>query len=73
MAQYEKGEFEIEIRKNGEVSVRTVGIKGAGCVDAAKQFQTMLRGKEIDSQRTSEYYEGQTTGVEDVVKSYNQW
>lgn len=73
MTLHEKGEFEIEIRKNGEVSVRTVGIKGAACVDAAKQFTSILGGREIESQRTHEYYEAQSTSVEDTVQTYTQW
>jgi hypothetical protein len=66
-------EFEIEIRPNGEVSVRTIGIKGVDCVDAAKQFLVMLRGKEIESTRTSEYYETETSHVQNQVESWNRW
>jgi len=66
-------EFEIEIRPNGEVSVKTIGIKGAECVDAAKQFLAMLRGKEIESTRTSEYYETEMSSTEDRVESWNRW
>ena len=66
-------EFEIEIRPNGEVSVKTIGIKGVDCVDAAKQFLGMLRGKEIDSTRTAEYYETETSQVENRVESWNRW
>jgi len=68
-----KEEFEIEIRPNGEVSVKTIGIKGTACVEAAKQFLTMIRGKEIESARTSEYYETETIHVENRVESWNRW
>ena len=68
-----KEEFEIEIRPNGEVSIRTIGIKGADCIDAAKQFLTMLHGKEIESTRTTEYYETETTSAENRVESWNRW
>jgi hypothetical protein len=68
-----KEEFEIEIRPNGEVSVKTIGIKGVECVEAAKQFLTMIRGKEIEATRTSEYYETETTHVENQVESWNRW
>jgi len=66
-------EFEIEIRPNGEVSVKTIGIKGAGCLEAAKQFLVMLRGQEIESTRTAEYYETETASVENRVESWNRW
>ncbi len=67
-------EFEIEIRPNGEVSVRTIGIKGAACLDAAKQILQMLKGKEIDSQLTSEFYEtGNSIHTENQVQSWNRW
>jgi len=66
-------EFEIEIRPNGEVSIKTIGIKGTACVDAAKQFLTMLRGKEIESTRTAEFYETETSSVEERAESWNRW
>jgi len=66
-------EFEIEIRPNGEVSIKTIGIKGTACVDAAKQFLTMLRGKEIESTRTAEFYEMETSSVEERAESWNRW
>ena len=68
-----KEEFEIEIRPNGEVSIKTIGIKGVECLDAAKQFLTMLRGKEIESTRTSEFYETETSSVEERAESWNRW
>ena len=68
-----KEEFEIEIRPNGEVSVKTIGIKGVECVNAAKQFLTMLRGKEIESTRTAEYYETETSVAEDRAEAWNRW
>ena len=66
-------EFEIEIRPNGEVSIKTIGIKGADCVEAAKQFLTMLHGEEIESTRTAEYYETETAFVENRIESLNRW
>jgi hypothetical protein len=66
-------EFEIEIRPNGEVSVKTIGIKGVECVEAAKQFMDMLHGTEIESTRTAEYYEQDTAFVENRVESWNRW
>ena len=68
-----KEEFEIEIRPNGEVSITTVGIKGAACVEAAKQFLEMIHGKEVETTRTAEYYETETAHVEEHVQSWNKW
>lgn len=68
-------EYEIEIRCNGEVSVRTIGIKGPACVDAAKQFVTLLGGQQVDSELTAEYYESQGVTAEnrDNVQTWNRW
>jgi hypothetical protein len=68
-----KEEFEIEIRPDGKVSIKTVGIKGVECIDAAKRILAMLRGKEIESTRTSEFYETETTQTEEHVQSWNRW
>jgi len=66
-------EFEIEIRPNGEVSIKTIGIKGVECVEAAKQFVSMLPGTEIETTLTSEYYEMDTSSIENRVESWNRW
>ena len=49
-------EFEIEIDANGKVTVRTVGIKGARCLEFARLFVEII-GREESRQFTSEYYE----------------
>ena len=49
-------ELEIEISATGQVTVRTIGIKGEKCLDAA-EFVARLVGKEESRQLTSEYYE----------------
>jgi hypothetical protein len=49
-------ELEIEISPSGQVTVRTIGIKGARCIDAA-EFIAQIVGKEESRQLTSEYYE----------------
>jgi len=66
-------EFEIEIRPDGKVSITTKGIKGVECIEAAKQFLVMLRGTEVESTRTSEFYETETSSVENHVESWNRW
>ncbi|MDO5553431.1 MAG: DUF2997 domain-containing protein [Planctomycetia bacterium] len=69
-----KEEFEIEIRPNGQVSVRTIGIKGHDCVDAAKEFIEMIQGKVVASEKTNEYYEtGINATVQDENSLYNRW
>ena len=68
-----KEEFEIEIRPDGKVSITTIGIKGAGCIDAARKLLAMIRCREIESTRTSEYYETETTPTEEHVQSWNRW
>ena len=66
-------EFEIEIRPDGKVSIKTIGIKGVDCIEAARQFLVMLRGSEVESTRTCEYYETETTFVESHAESWNRW
>ena len=66
-------EFEIEIRPNGEVSIKTIGIKGTDCIDAANQIVRMIQGKEIESVRTSEFYEMDTNQVDNVNQTWNRW
>jgi hypothetical protein len=51
-------EIEIEISREGKVTVRTIGIKGPQCLDAAEQFAQIL-GREESRQLTQEYYESQ--------------
>ena len=68
-----KEEFEIEIRPDGKVSITTVGIKGVECIDAARKLLAVLNGKEIESAKTAEYYETETTPTEEHVQSWNRW
>lgn len=53
-----KEELEIEIGPTGKVVVRTIGIKGARCLDVA-EFVARIIGQEESRQLTSEYYEAQ--------------
>ncbi len=52
-------ELEIEISAGGQVTVRTIGIKGPGCVDAAELVARII-GEVESKQLTSEYYEAAT-------------
>lgn len=49
-------ELEIEISPTGQVTVRTIGIKGAKCLDAA-EFIAGIVGREESRQLTREYHE----------------
>lgn len=51
-------EIEIEISRDGKVTVRTIGIKGPRCLDVAERFAEIL-GREESRQLTQEYYESQ--------------
>lgn len=64
-------EFEIEIDCQGKVTIRTIGIKGARCLDAAEAL-ALLIGREESRQLTSEYYESETDlqGHLDIRQQY---
>ncbi len=53
-------ELEIEIGPNGQVTMRTHGIKGPACMDYADLLARIV-GHEEHRETTAEYYE---TGVE---------
>ena len=55
-----KEELEIEIDAQGRVQVRTIGIKGARCLDYAEALAQIL-GREESRQMTNEYYEAEQT------------
>jgi hypothetical protein len=49
-------EIEIEISPSGKVTVRTIGIKGPRCIDAAELLAQII-GREESRELTSEYHE----------------
>lgn len=49
-------ELEIEIAPNGQVTVRTHGIKGPACMDYA-DLMARIVGREEHREKTPEYYE----------------
>ena len=53
-------ELEIEIDAQGRVQVRTIGIKGARCLDYAEALARIL-GREESRQMTNEFYEAEQT------------
>lgn len=60
-------EFEIEISRAGQVTVRTKGIKGPRCLDYADLFSQLV-GRQESRELTGEYYEnpGQVRATEQV-------
>lgn len=64
-------EFEIEIDRNGKVTVRTIGIKGAKCIEAAEMLAKIV-GTEESRTLTNEYYESESsvTNHIDVRQGY---
>jgi len=56
----EKQEIEIYISEDGEVKFHIKGIKGVRCEDVARSLEKSL-GKIKDFNRTSEYYDTDTT------------
>jgi hypothetical protein len=51
-----KEELEIEISPTGQVTMRTIGIKGPKCLDYADLLVRIV-GREESRELTSEYYE----------------
>ena len=49
-------EFEIEVDRFGKVTIRTIGIKGPRCVDAAEVLAKII-GNQDSKVLTQEYYE----------------
>ncbi len=49
-------ELDIQISKDGKVTIQTIGIKGTRCLDVAEML-ALIVGKEEHRQLTSEYYE----------------
>jgi hypothetical protein len=57
-------ELEIEIDGAGKVTVKTIGIKGASCLEVVEALARLL-GREESRELTPEYYE-QAVIVSDV-------
>jgi hypothetical protein len=64
-------EFEIEISPCGKVTVRTIGIKGPSCIDAAAMVARII-GQVESRQLTTEYYETEieVRGTTDVKQRW---
>jgi hypothetical protein len=66
-----KEELEIEISPSGKVTARTIGIKGARCLDLA-DFLAKIVGRVESRQLTSEYYEA-AEQVQEHVDVKQRW
>ncbi len=66
-----KEEFEIEVDRNGVVTIRTIGIKGPACIDAAELLAQII-GREESRQLTQEYYE-QSGELKSHLDIHNQY
>ena len=64
-------EIEISIDKLGEVTIRTIGIKGPRCLKEAEALAKII-GQEQARELTSEYYEAeqQARGHVDIHHSF---
>ena len=51
-----KREMEIEIGRDGKVSIRVNGVQGAECLEFSKFLEEAL-GETVEQERTSEYYQ----------------
>lgn len=52
----EQHEFDVEVRKNGEVKIHIRGVKGKRCIDYMEFFKQVI-GPIKEQQYTHEYYE----------------
>jgi hypothetical protein len=59
-------ELEIEITSCGKVTLRTIGIRGARCLDHAEMFARIL-GREESRTITAEYYEESTETYQEIA------
>ena len=64
-------ELEIEISPSGKVTARTIGIKGARCLDLA-EFLARIVGREESRELTSEYYEA-AEQVQEHIDVKQRW
>jgi DUF2997 family protein len=51
-----KREMEIEIGRDGKVSIKVNGVQGAECLEFS-QFLEEALGETLEQERTSEYYQ----------------
>lgn len=59
-------ELDITISPSGEVTVRTINIKGAACMDWA-DLMAQIVGREQSREKTAEFYEQEDVSIETRV------
>ncbi len=64
-------ELEIVIKKNGDVHITTRGIKGPECKPVADKIASAV-GRVVKEERTSEWYQTQSTGYAGVTVDSNE-
>lgn len=60
----------IEINKNGDIQMKTLGMQGEECLDYVEVAERLLDAVAIDSSFTEEYY--QTVEVQQVLREQNK-
>lgn len=58
----------VKVTKKGQVSVRTEGFSGSGCMEASKRIEDLL-GKATKVEQTAEYYQEDACVMEDVCQN----
>lgn len=66
--------FIVRIAPNGQIDIKTDGIKGKQCVDYIPFFEKILDAQVTDSEFTSEYYEAETeAAAENFASAKNKF
>jgi len=65
-----KREMEIEIGRDGKVSIKVKGVQGAECMEFS-QFLEEALGEKVEQELTSEYYQVPTS-IETTVQQTRQ-
>lgn len=67
--------LKIRLLPNGEIEMKTEGIKGKKCLDYVKFLELIADAKVTKQELTSEYYEeeNETIGTDDSQNLYNRY
>jgi hypothetical protein len=65
-----KREMEIEIGRDGKVSIKVNGVQGVECLEFSRFLEEAL-GETVEQERTSEYYQTPTS-TENTVQQTRQ-
>jgi hypothetical protein len=64
-----KREMEIEIGRDGKVSIKVKGVQGVECIEFS-QFLEEALGEAVEQELTSEYYQVPTSTEATVQQTY---